>query len=277
MHIAVLGAGVIGVTTAWELLRDGHEVTLVDRRAEPAAEASLGNAGMIAPGHAYAWSSPTALRTLLKALWRDDLALRFRFQTDPRFWTWGVRFALQCTAARAAANTARKVAFASTAKRGCTRSWRRPASSMAARRGGGIYLFREPWRLTQAAENARILRDQGVEVRVVSPDEAAALDPVYEPVRDRFAGALFAPGDESGEAASVHPGPGPALCHAGCEPAAGRGDHRARDGERHLAPCGHRAWGDCGRRLCAGAGARARSSGARSASICRSTRSRAIR
>ena len=97
MRVAVLGAGVIGVSTAYELLRDGHEVTVVDRRQEPASETSYGNAGMVAPGHAYAWSSPKAIRTLLRALFRDDLALRFRFQADPAFWRWCWRLALPST------------------------------------------------------------------------------------------------------------------------------------------------------------------------------------
>src|SRR5689334_9000321 len=82
MRVAVIGAGVIGVTTAYELARDGHAVTVVDRRELPASETSYANAGMVAPGHAYAWSSPKALKTLLRALLRDDLALRFRVQAD---------------------------------------------------------------------------------------------------------------------------------------------------------------------------------------------------
>lgn len=200
MHVAVLGAGVVGIATAFELLRDGHAVTIVDRRPEPACETSYANAGMIAPGHAYAWSSPKAIRTLLRALRRDDLALRFRFQADPQFWRWAVRFALQCTSARAAANTRRKVGL-------CLYSQARLRSVLAEtgiacgmRSGGALYLYRDAAGLAAADEKAKILRDAGVEVRRVSAEEAAALDPVYEPVRDRFAGALFAPGDESGDA-----------------------------------------------------------------------------
>ena len=88
MRIAVLGAGVIGVATAYELWRDGHEVVVLDQAPGPATGTSFANAGMIAPGHAYAWSSPRALRTLARALFRDDLALRFKFQADPQFWRW---------------------------------------------------------------------------------------------------------------------------------------------------------------------------------------------
>ncbi|MFO1047759.1 MAG: D-amino acid dehydrogenase [Geminicoccaceae bacterium] len=200
MRVAVLGAGVIGVATAYELWRDGHEVVVLDRASEPASGTSFANAGMVAPGHAYAWSSPKAPRTLLRALFRDDLALRFRFQADPLFWRWCWRFLRQCTSERAAANTRRKVAL-------CLYSQQRLHAVVAdtgvaygARAGGALYLYRDAAGLAEAAVKAQILRDQGVEVRAVTPDEAAVIDPVYRPVRDRFAGALYAPGDESGDA-----------------------------------------------------------------------------
>ena len=190
MRVGVLGAGVVGVATAYELWRDGHEVVVIDRHAEPASETSFGNAGMIAPGHAYAWSSPKAIRTLARALWRDDLALRFRFQADPRFWRWCWLFARQCTAERAAANTARKVRL-------CLYSQQRLHEVLAdaqvaygGRTGGALYLYRSAEGFAKGAANAQVLRDQGVAVEAVTPDRAAQIDPVYEPVRNRFAGAL---------------------------------------------------------------------------------------
>ena len=63
MRIVVLGGGVVGVTTAYQLQRDGHEVVILERNREVAAEASFGNAGMIAPGHSFVWSSPRAPRS----------------------------------------------------------------------------------------------------------------------------------------------------------------------------------------------------------------------
>ena len=86
MKIAVLGAGIAGITTAYELNRDGHEVTVIEREAEPAAFTSYANAGLFAPAHAYAWSSPAAPKILLRSLWRNDQALRFKPCADPAFW-----------------------------------------------------------------------------------------------------------------------------------------------------------------------------------------------
>lgn len=194
-----MGAGLAGVAAAHALRADGHEVVVVDRQPQPASETSYANAGMVAPGHAYAWSSPKALKTLMKALWRDDLALRFRFQADPQFWRWGWKFARQCTSERAAANTARKVALCVYAQRELHRVLADTGVDCGGRGGGALYLFRSAETLARGTAASKILRDQGVEVQAVTPERVVELDPVYAPVKDRFAGALFAPGDESGD------------------------------------------------------------------------------
>ena len=85
MRVLVLGGGVVGVTTAYQLQRDGHDVVLVERLPDVARDTSFGNAGMIAPGHSFVWSSPRAPWTLLKSLVLRDQALRFRMSADPRF------------------------------------------------------------------------------------------------------------------------------------------------------------------------------------------------
>src|SRR3954465_9894787 len=105
MKALVLGAGVAGITTAYELNRAGLDVTVIDREQQPASFTSFANAGLFAPGHAYAWSSPAAPKILLKSLWRNDQALRFRPSADPAFWRWMWRFGQQCPPERAAANT----------------------------------------------------------------------------------------------------------------------------------------------------------------------------
>src|SRR6201994_4525373 len=108
MRILIMGGGVVGVTTAYQLLRDGHEVVLLERQDAVARETSWGNAGMIAPGHSFVWSSPKAPWILLKSLVRKDQALRFRFSADPRLYTWSLKFLAECTNAKARHSTLRK-------------------------------------------------------------------------------------------------------------------------------------------------------------------------
>ena len=108
MHILILGAGVIGVTTAYELLKAGHAVTVIDRQSEPALETSFGNAGLIAPGHSYAWTTPKLPGNLFKSLFEKKRAFRFKFQWDPAMWYWGIQFLRQCTHKNMEVNTLRK-------------------------------------------------------------------------------------------------------------------------------------------------------------------------
>jgi D-amino-acid dehydrogenase len=86
MRVVVLGGGVVGVTAAYELQKDGHEVILVEKNDQVGAETSWGNAGMIAPGHSFAWSSPQAPMTLLKSLFAKNQSIRFRPSLDPYLW-----------------------------------------------------------------------------------------------------------------------------------------------------------------------------------------------
>ena len=97
MKTLVLGAGVVGVTTAYFLAKAGHEVTILDERDGVGLEASAGNAGIIAPGHAFAWASPGAPRMLLESLRGADTAIRVRLGTDPRLYAWGCA---SCASAR---------------------------------------------------------------------------------------------------------------------------------------------------------------------------------
>jgi D-amino-acid dehydrogenase len=199
MKALVLGAGIVGITTAYELNRDGFDVTVIDREAEPASFTSFSNAGLFAPGHAYAWSSPAAPGILLRSLWRGDQALRFKFNADPAFWRWMWRFWKECTAERAALNTARKARLCLYSQGVFHDTLARSKVVYDGRSGGLIYLYRTPSALAAAAAKARILIDQGCRVEVIDPAGVARADPALAAVKDRFAGALFVPGDESGD------------------------------------------------------------------------------
>ena len=72
MRVLVLGAGVIGTSTAWYLAQHGHEVTVIDRRDGPGLETSFANGGQISASHPEPWSGPDAPAKILKWIWRDD-------------------------------------------------------------------------------------------------------------------------------------------------------------------------------------------------------------
>ena len=200
MKALVLGAGLVGVTTAYELLKDGWDVTIIDRAEAPARFTSFANAGLVAPAHAYAWSSPQAPGILMKSLIRNDQALRLRPSLDPKMWRWMWQFYRQCTAEGARVNTTRKVKL-------CLYSQGLLHETVAAtgveydgRKGGLLYFYRSPVTFEAAAQKATILTDHGCELQAVEGTELAKIDPALGPVLDQIAGALYAPNDESGDA-----------------------------------------------------------------------------
>ncbi len=199
MKVAVLGAGVIGVTTAYELARDGHEVTIIERLAEAAAETSFANAGLFSPGHAYTWASPKAPKILLRSLYKDGQALRFKPSLDPALWLWSAQFLRNCTAERARINTQRKVRLCLYSQQRLQMVAADTGVAYHGRQGGLLYLYRNRESFARGTANTAILRDEGLELRPVTASEAARIDPALEPVKHKFAGAIHCPSDESGD------------------------------------------------------------------------------
>lgn len=200
MKILVLGSGVAGVTAAWRLLRDGHEVSVVDRQPAAAEENSFANAGLVAPGHSFAWASPKVPKILLTSLWRNDQAFRFRLTPDPRMWAWSLKFLRQCTAERARVNTLRKHALCRYSQRLFHDLVEETGVEYDGRTGGLLYMYRTAETMARGIANMRILADDGQEQEIVNPDRIAEIDPSLSAARDKIAGGVYCPTDESGDA-----------------------------------------------------------------------------
>ena len=95
MRVNVLGAGIIGVATAWYLRQSGHEVTVVDRQPDAALETSFANGAQISVSFCEPWASAEAPIKVLKWLMHDDSPLLFRPKLDPQQWRWGLSFLTQ--------------------------------------------------------------------------------------------------------------------------------------------------------------------------------------
>ncbi|MFO0292085.1 MAG: D-amino acid dehydrogenase [Rhodospirillales bacterium] len=199
MRIAVLGGGIVGVTTAYALALDGHEVVVVDRQPRAANETSFSNAGMVAPGHAYTWASPRAPKILLKSLWRDDTALRFKFSTDPRLYAWSLRFLRECNAASAARNTANKLRLCLFSQAQLQETVARTGIAYDRVAGGAVYLYRDRALFEAGVRNTRVLTDLGLRLDALDPAAAARVEPALEAVKDSLAGVIYSPADESGD------------------------------------------------------------------------------
>jgi D-amino-acid dehydrogenase len=199
MRILVLGAGLAGVTAAYFLARDGHQVEVVDRQAEAASETSFANAGMITPGHAFPWGNPNAPKILLKSLFKGDQALRLKLVPDPRMWRWGLRFLAECTSERTRINTERKARLCLYAQRKLREVAEETGIDYHATRRGALFLYREAAAFERGVQRMRILQDLGVALETLDPAGVVAKEPALADARDKLAGAIFAPNDESGD------------------------------------------------------------------------------
>ncbi|HRO57625.1 MAG TPA: D-amino acid dehydrogenase [Burkholderiaceae bacterium] len=200
MHVIIVGAGVIGVTSAWYLSERGFEVTVVERRAEPAAETSFANGGQVSTSHAEPWANPGAPLKLLRWLARGDSPLLFRPRADPRQWIWLARFLLECTPRRTRNNLGQLVRLGLYSRAELQSLRRATGIHYDEATRGILHFYTDAAEFSAAREPARLMSELGCERRLLEPDEAIAIEPALSAIRGRLAGATYTAGDESGDA-----------------------------------------------------------------------------
>jgi D-amino-acid dehydrogenase len=199
MRILVLGGGIAGVTAAYYLATDGHEVTLVEGQDGVGRDASAANAGIIAPGHSFAWASPKAPAMLLRSLLGQQTAIRVRPRLDPALVAWGLRFLRECTSARARRNTVIKLRLCQYSQAAMAELVRTEGIEYHAVTRGALYVYRDPRELELGIRRMALLAEHGQRQEVLDPGQVARLDPAFAPVQDKIAGAVRDLGDSSGD------------------------------------------------------------------------------
>lgn len=200
MRVLVLGSGLLGVSSAYYLSQLGHEVTVLDRQASPAAETSFANGGQISVSHAEPWANPSAPLKVLQWLGKEDAPLLFRIRADMRQWLWGLQFLRECTPERTRHNIEQIVRLG-TYSRDTLQALRRDTGlSYAQRTQGILHFYTSAKEFDGALKPAEQMRALGCERQVISADEAVRLEPALEHIRHQLAGATYTAEDESGDA-----------------------------------------------------------------------------
>ena len=193
-------AGLLGVTSAWFLRQQGHDVTVVDRQATPAAETSFANGGQISVSHAEPWANPHVLPQVLKWLGKEDAPLLWRWRADPAQLMWGLRFLHECLPGRTRHNIAAIVALA-LYSRGCLQALRRELNLEYDQLERGIlHIYTQPEAFAQAAESAKTMRHFGLDRETVSAERCIEIEPALAGARHLLVGGDYTPSDESGDA-----------------------------------------------------------------------------
>jgi D-amino-acid dehydrogenase len=199
MNVMVLGAGVIGVSTAWHLLQRGHSVTLVDRQPDAALETSFGNAGQISVSYCEPWASRGAPLKALKWLFDSEGPLKFRPQLDPAQWRWGLQFLAQCNNTAFERNVAQIVALGRYSHDALKQVVADTGITYQRLTKGIAHYYTSQKALDEAGQAAELMRRQGVNRRVVDRDELLRIEPALRAYAGHLVGGTYTESDESGD------------------------------------------------------------------------------
>ena len=199
MKIVILGAGVIGTTSAYYLAQAGHQVTVLERQPGPALETSFANAGEVSPGYSAPWAGPGVPLKAIKWLLMQHSPLVIKPMLDAAMWRWGAAMLRNCTQARYRVNKARMVRLAEYS-RDCLKQLRADTGiRYDERMQGTLQLFRTQKQLDGTAKDIEILQQYGVPYRLLDRAGYLKHEPALAGVQHKFVGALQLPGDETGD------------------------------------------------------------------------------
>lgn len=199
MKIVVLGAGVVGVTSAWYLARAGHDVTVVDRQPAAAMETSFANAGEISPGYSTPWAAPGIPQKAVKWMFQRHAPLVLHASTDRVRASWMMRMLKNCTADAYVVNKSRMMRVAEYS-RDCLGELRADTGiTYDERTQGTLQVFREAKQLVAVQKDIKVLKADGVPYEELDVDGCVAVEPGLAHARHLLAGGLRLPGDETGD------------------------------------------------------------------------------
>jgi len=199
MHVLVVGAGIIGVTTAFELRERGFAVTVLDRRAGVAQEASYGNAGVISTAYAGPWAQPGMPTKILGYLLKSASPVLFRPALDPAQWRWLARWLGECRLQRFQVNKQRMQRLAEYSRAVLHEVRRRHAIDYEQSQGW-LQLFRSEADIARARPSIDVLAQAGMPHRLLGAGECRALEPALADGTP-LAGGLQLPEEETGNCA----------------------------------------------------------------------------
>lgn len=199
MKICILGAGALGVTSAYELAKRGHDVTVIDRQSEPARECSYANGGQLSYAHAEPWANPAVFPKLWKWMFQDDAPLVLRPSADPHMMRWGMLFLLNCLPAKARANSETMLRLGLYSKKKMAELMADTNVEFHHLAKGILHVYSQQGSFDHAREQAEFQSKLGCEEVVMTREQCIALEPALAASTMNILGGIHAPIDESGD------------------------------------------------------------------------------
>lgn len=199
MKVLVLGSGVVGVTSAYYLARQGHEVTVVDRQASPAMETSYGNAGQVSFGFSSPWAAPGIPQKAIKWMFQEHAPLKIQPRLDPVMGRFMMQMLNNCNPDSYAVNKERMVRVAEHS-RACINALRDDTGiRYEDRQRGLLQLFRSEQQVEAVGKDMKVLEQCGVRHNLLNAEEITAVEPALSRVPGKFVGGLHLPDDQTGD------------------------------------------------------------------------------
>ncbi len=203
-HVCVIGAGIVGLSTAWRLMQDGWQVSVIEESAAPGLVTSYANGAQLSYSYVAPLAEPSAITSLPKWLLQKDGPLHIHPSLSPHFLRWTLSFASHCTSARAHQTTRDLLGLGYLSRR-VLREWLAdvPASWAAAagldyRSNGKLVVFRDASALASANAQVNYQRslDVGCEQHVLSPSECVQTEPALAAMQSKLVGGIYTPSED---------------------------------------------------------------------------------
>lgn len=199
MKIIVLGAGAIGVSSAYYLARQGHDVMVLERLEGPALETSYANAGQVSYGYSSPWAAPGVPLKAIKWMFAKHPPLSIRPDGSLYQLWWMLQMWRNCDARRYAINKERMVRL-SGHSRMCLEALRNELGlEYEGRRKGTLQVFREQKQLDAVGQDIEVLKEAGIRYELLARDELSRAEPALARTAHKLVGGLRLPDDETGD------------------------------------------------------------------------------
>jgi len=199
MRVCVLGAGVIGLVSAYYLARDGHQVVIVDQNGAPAQECSYANGGQLSYSYVAPLAAPSVFGLLPRWLLSQESPLRIRLRWDPRQWRWALDFLRACTHSRSLKSTTELFGLAQLSRILLHELVDRERIDFDHSHHGKLIIYRDAAALAGAARNARFLASLGARQHILDSAQCVQLEPALGGLRRKIAGGVFTESEEAGD------------------------------------------------------------------------------
>ena len=197
-HICIVGAGIVGLATAYVLQQAGHRVTVVDRAPRPAMGASGGNGAQLSYSYVQPLADPGIWKMLPKLLLEKDSPLKFRLQADPQQWRWGMEFLGACNAQTSEQSTRELLTLAAESRKAFEAMQEKERLDCDFHTPGKLVLFASQEGLDGAAQQVKLQSQMGGALqRIVDAAEVARLEPALAAYAPRMAGAVHTPSESA--------------------------------------------------------------------------------